>query len=116
MWRHGGTSLNYLEIAMSDAFRFRFPKYYPQEWLRAVNEKHIYYTIELRKKDGMFTTQTDIHPNVYHHPSKDLAVLHIAVESETVKFLSELSVNIFDLATPEEARDNSQVNKSHESL
>ena len=51
---------------------WKWPKYYPAEWLQAVNESHTYYTVEVRHSDGVFHTQLDLLPRVYHHPTRDL--------------------------------------------
>jgi hypothetical protein len=59
-----------------------WPNYYTQEWLRELNETHSHYTIELRQDDGVFMTQIDLKPSVYHHPTRDLAVLHLEEKSE----------------------------------
>ena len=56
---------------------WKYPKKYPEEWLRFINEKHTYYTIETRNPDGSFMTQSELLPCSYHHISRDLAVLHL---------------------------------------
>jgi len=42
-----------------------------------VNEKHTVHTVEVRYDDGIFMIQLDLYPKVYHHPTKDLCVLHL---------------------------------------
>ena len=69
---------------------WKWPNYYPAEWLRAVNETHTYYTVELRDGDGVFNVQLDLLPRVYHHPNRDLAVLHIEDEESSIETLSAL--------------------------
>ena len=60
-----------------------WPKYYSEEWLKCVNEKHTYYTLELRHDDGTFLVQEELLPRSFHHASKDLAVLHLNVNKPT---------------------------------
>ena len=42
-----------------------------------MNEKHTVHTVEVRYDDGIFMIQLDLYPKVYHHPTKDLCVLHL---------------------------------------
>ena len=76
---------------------WKWPNYYPAEWLQAVNESHTYYTVELRQNDGVFQTQLDLLPRAYHHPNRDLAVLHFEDEKSSLDFLSALSVDALTL-------------------
>ena len=69
---------------------WRWPKYYPDEWLQAVNEKHTHYTIELRTDDGVFVSLIDLLPRSYHHLKRDLAVLHIENEKAIMKDVFKL--------------------------
>lgn len=66
---------------------WRWPNYYPLEWVQCVNEKHTHYTIELRADDGVFLTQLELLPRSYHHPSRDLCVLHIDDEQKVFDML-----------------------------
>jgi len=58
-------------------------------WLRALTDEHTYFTLEIRHKEsGLFSTQNDLNPIVYHHESvseggvrRDLAVLHLQVDN-----------------------------------
>ncbi len=56
---------------------WKWPKYYPIEWIQRINEHYCHYSIETRDKKGVFISQHDLHPCVYHHPSRDLAVIHL---------------------------------------
>eukprot|EP01041_Mallomonas_annulata_P000350 gene350-628_t len=56
---------------------WRWPKYFNAEWLQAVNEKNMHYTVELRHDDGSLLVQQELLPQSYHHISRDLAILHI---------------------------------------
>ncbi len=69
---------------------WRWPKYYPDEWVQYVNETHTHYTIELRYPDGTFITQSELLPSSYHHRSRDIAVLHIEEEEQVLEVLHNL--------------------------
>lgn len=71
---------------------WRWPKYYPDEWIQCVNEKHTHYTVELRHNNGQFMTQSDLLPISYHHATRDLAVLHLDNEAEVLKILQDVGV------------------------
>jgi hypothetical protein len=71
---------------------WRWPKYYSNDWLSYVNEKHTHYCVELRQEDGSFLTQSELIPRSYHHPTRDLAILHLAEEESTVELLKKLGV------------------------
>ena len=76
---------------------WRFPNYYPDEWLQFVNEKHTHYTVELRHDDGVFMTQSELLPSAVHHASRDLAVLHLENESAVKDLLSNVGFEVADL-------------------
>ena len=69
---------------------WRWPKFYANDWLKAVNESHTHYTIELRYPDGIFQTQIDLLPCTYHHKTRDLSILHVEVEDGPLKDLKDL--------------------------
>ena len=71
---------------------WKWPKLYPDEWLRHVNEKHTHYTIEMRYDHGVFINQGDLHPKVYHHSSRDLAAMHIEMEDDIVELYMGLDL------------------------
>jgi hypothetical protein len=71
---------------------WRWPKLYPDEWLRHINEKHTHYTVEMRHEDGVFVNQGDLHPKVYHHGSRDLAALHIELEQDITELYMSLQL------------------------
>jgi hypothetical protein len=72
---------------------WRWPKYYPQDWLKAVNDSHTLYTVEVRdERNGIFTTQHELGCEVYHHPTKDLAVLHFADEKDVLLIVDNLGI------------------------
>jgi len=66
---------------------WRYPKLYPDKWMRNINETHTYHTIEMRHDDGVYKTQNELQPNSYHHSSRDLAVLHLEDEKETIEVI-----------------------------
>ena len=69
---------------------WRWPKYYPMDWLQHVNEKHTYYTLEVRHDDGSFATQLELQPTSFHHKNRDVAALHLENEKDGVKLLENL--------------------------
>ena len=76
---------------------WRFPKYYPDEWLQFVNEKHTHYTVELRHDDGVFMTQSELLPAAIHHVNRDMAVLHFENESVVTDLMEAVGITIADL-------------------
>ena len=56
---------------------WRWPKYYPQDWIKSIDESNTYYTLEYRSQDGIFITQIPFLCRSYHHMTRDLAVLHL---------------------------------------
>lgn len=77
---------------------WKYPKLYPQEWLRYVNEEHVIFTFEPRTKDGSFLSQLDLKSEVFIHPTRDLAVLHLELEERDISFLQKNFNNLFDLS------------------
>jgi hypothetical protein len=77
-----------------------WPKYYPEQWLQYVDARHTHYTVELRDEQGVFITQSECIPITYHHPHRDLAVLHLDDEDENVNTLQELGYSIPELLLP----------------
>jgi len=84
---------------------WRWPKFYPDEWLQYVDEKHTHYTLELRYDDGTFITQHELLPVHYHHDSRDLAVLHLVQECEALNNLSTLDFSPLQLAPEYDNQD-----------
>jgi hypothetical protein len=76
---------------------WRWPKFYQDEWLQHLNETHTHYTMELRYPDGTFITQTELVPSSYHHPTRDLAVLHLDDETEAEDMFKSLDFTALDL-------------------
>lgn len=86
---------------------WRFPKYYPDEWLRHVNESHTFYTVEIRHTDGMFLCVLDLDAAAYHHKSRDMAILHLENEQESMDTLKNFEFQPLTLAN---ANDELQAN------
>jgi hypothetical protein len=82
-----------------------WPKYYPEEWLQFVNEQHTYYTLEVRDQDGTFISQVECNPVTYHHPNKDLAILHLADEAENLDLLRDTGYHVSELIPPSIRQD-----------
>ena len=78
---------------------WRWPKYYPEEWLRSVNEKHTYYTVEIRHPDGMFLTTIELAPVSYHHAKRDVAILKFENEDDAINILAECNYFPYELNT-----------------
>lgn len=85
---------------------WKWPKYYPLEWIQSINEHFCHYSVETRDRKGIFVSQHDLHPCVYHHPSRDLAVLHLDNEEKTLETLKELGLEVYDLAEASELSSN----------
>ena len=66
---------------------WKFPKLYPHEWLRFVNQDHTIFTAETRHEDGTMMSQLDLLPSAFFHPTRDLAVLHFENEKEALEVL-----------------------------
>lgn len=77
---------------------WKYPKLYSQEWLRYVNEEHVVFTFEPRHKDGSFLSQLDLKSEMYIHPTRDLAVLHLDLEERDISFLKKNFSSLFDLS------------------
>lgn len=78
---------------------WKWPKYYPDEWLQALNETHTAYSLELRQDNGIFAYQQLLQPMVFHHPSKDMCAVHFDPDDEeaAVKMFLELGAQIYDV-------------------
>jgi hypothetical protein len=61
-----------------------------------MNESHTHYTVELRSSTGEIFTQYDLNPIVYHHADRDLAVLHLQDEENSLSFLKELNFSVLE--------------------
>jgi hypothetical protein len=57
---------------------WRWPRYYTDDWVQQLNESHTQYTFEIRDEEGNARSEFELLPIVYHHESRDLAVLHLA--------------------------------------
>ena len=84
---------------------WKWPRYYPDEWLQFVKEEHTHYTLEIRDDAGVFISQVECNPVTYHHANKDLAVLHLADEVENLSFLEEVGYEYTDLLAPKMSKD-----------
>eukprot|EP01039_Chlorochromonas_danica_P007690 gene7690-8497_t len=90
---------------------WRWPKLYPEPWLRFVDERHCIFTAEARLSDGKMLTQLELSDHVYLHPTRDLAVVHLESEEEVMPLLKQLAVDDWHLLpdqhyplTPEQVR------------
>ena len=69
---------------------WRWPGHYDEEYLKYICEKDTHYTVELRHADGSLMTQVECLPRTFHHPKRDLAILHLEDESNAMKVLDRL--------------------------
>lgn len=79
-----------------------------------INESHTYYTIELRSSTGEIFTQYDLQPIIYHHPDRDLAVLHLQNEETSLSFLKELNFRVLETEMYLAGEDEDLVFHGHE--
>lgn len=79
---------------------WRWPKLYSEDWLRYIDERHTYYTMEVRDQTGCVVSSYELFPRTFHHPSRDVAVLHleneIALLEELNGFGVDLGLNLID--------------------
>ncbi|ETV65086.1 hypothetical protein H257_18134 [Aphanomyces astaci] len=75
---------------------WRYPAYYPHEWLQHVDEGFVKHTLALREiGSGATMWEVDLEPHTAVHPSRDLALLEL--KSSVVR--DDKSVDPFDLDT-----------------
>ena len=84
---------------------WKWPRYYPDEWLQFVTAAHTHYTLEIRDDSGVFVTQVECNPVTYHHANKDLAILHLADEEDNISLLEEVGYEYVDLLAPRMSTD-----------
>jgi hypothetical protein len=89
---------------------WKWPKYYPDEWLQHVNEKHTHYSVELRHADGVFATQSFLLPRSYHHSNRDLASLYLENEDEVLKLLAKFGHHPMELSDDDSELEIDMVN------
>lgn len=81
-----------------------YPKYYPDDFLRSVDEKNVCHTIETRGLDGQWITMNLLYPIIYHHLELDIAVLHLIDEDKSIESLLKANMQICENATTEEIK------------
>ncbi|KAL6041499.1 hypothetical protein QOT17_024905 [Balamuthia mandrillaris] len=73
---------------------FLWPKYYPQEWLRFVQEEHTLYKLEFRELEtGRVLLECPLKRKAYRHPTADLVVLHLEDEAATERDLHRVGID-----------------------
>jgi len=95
---------------------WRWPKFYPDEWLQYLNERHTHYTMELRHEDGSFITQSELVPTTYHHPSRDVAALHLDDEDEAMDMMGSLGFTPLELVDAPPLEGQELIFRGHEVL
>jgi hypothetical protein len=76
--------------------------------LQHLNETHTHYTCETRHDDGIFMTQDELLPQVFHHPKLDLCALHIHPEMEkgSAKIWRDYGFGLWNLwSSPEQLKE-----------
>jgi hypothetical protein len=91
-----------------------FPKYYSEPFIAEMNETHTHYTIELRSSTGEIFTQYDLQPVIYHHPDRDLAVLHLHDEENSLSFLKQLNFRVLETESYSPADNEELIFHGHE--
>ena len=61
-----------------------------------INENHTFYTVELRAPNGDIYTQLDLKPFIFHHPERDIAVLHLTEETEVLELIKGMNFEVLD--------------------
>lgn len=80
---------------------WRFPKYYPDEWLRYVNQNHTQYTLEVRDDHGVMLGTASILGNTLHHCTRDLAVLHLEDEASADQLFASHGIEFQNMSQRE---------------
>lgn len=91
-----------------------YPKYYPQDFMSQINENHTFYTLELRSQNGGIYTQLDTRPYIFHHPDKDIAVLHLENETSSLELIKQVNFQILDLEEYAPSEDEKLTFYGHE--
>jgi len=78
---------------------WKWPAYYPNEWLKHVNESHVNYSLEIRNQDGMLDYQIDLSNKVFHHKYLDVSVLLFRDEDTVTKICNESGVEALHIDT-----------------
>ncbi len=56
---------------------------------------------ELRSENGVFITQLDLEPSVFHHKERDISVLHFEDEKTVLDTLKKIGGEILELNSTE---------------
>lgn len=84
---------------------WRWKDYYPQPWLKLVNQDHVRYSIDvydssegLQKNAKKSLCTFGLNPYPIHHPNDmDLALIHLKSEGEALKHMQALGVEMLHL-------------------
>jgi hypothetical protein len=74
-----------------------------------VTEEHTINTVEMRHDDGVFASQALLIPSVYHHHTRDFAVMHLENEEETVAKLKSEGLLTINLLEDEMLKENDEL-------
>jgi hypothetical protein len=76
---------------------WKFPKYYPEPFMKMINEDHVHFTAEIRMANGEMLSACDLSPVSFHHDSKDIAVLHLLDETAALNGFQQLGFKMLDI-------------------
>mmetsp|Transcript_12419 Transcript_12419/g.18206 ORF Transcript_12419/g.18206 Transcript_12419/m.18206 type:complete len:464 (+) Transcript_12419:98-1489(+) len=90
-----------------------WPEYYPQPWLKSVNQEHCIYSLEVystktnpettttndETKVDNFVAKFSLNPYAIHYPEKelDLAIIHLKNEEGALRLMQEQGVEVMHL-------------------
>lgn len=88
-----------VRIPDTDDFRFltsahvaqpwRWPQYYPHDWIQFIHDEHTQYSLDIRADDGRVVKSYQLdRSTISPHPSRDVASLSLEAEAE-VAYLSQ---------------------------
>lgn len=87
----------HLITASHVAAPYKWRNLYGDEFLNFISSKSTHHTTEIRHADGFLMAQLECETTSYHHPSRDLAVLHIKDEAEVVPVILKLGLQTLNL-------------------
>jgi hypothetical protein len=87
----------HLITASHVAAPYKWRNLYADEFLNFISSKSTHHTTELRHTDGFLLAQLECETTSYHHPSRDLAVLHIKDEAEVMPVILQLGLHPLNL-------------------
>ena len=65
--------------------------------MKMINEDHVHITAELRTPSGEMLTVCDLRADSFHHPTKDLAVMHFLHNTHSLNTFQQLKFHCLDI-------------------